>query len=79
MSAEVFNLDPKASTSAEAQELNRERRAKTGSYFGDRIKRVDGSAAPCEAPQPPTKPIELQPYPTRLNVAELGPLNEQRK
>ena len=79
MTAEIFNLDPKATTSAEYQEANKAKREKKGAYFGDRVKRVEGKASPDEAPVPPTKPIKLQPYPTRLNVAELGPLNEQRK
>ena len=77
MSAEVFK--PKFSTSAEAQEKNREKREKKGSCFTDRVTTIHGKAAPCEAPQPPTRPVKLQPYPTRLNVADLGPLNEQRK
>ena len=79
MTAQIFNLDPKATTSAEYQEANKAKRDQKGSYFGDRVKRVDGTAAPCEASQPPTKPLNFKPAPTRINVAELGPLNEQRK
>lgn len=79
MTAEIFNLDPRATTSADWQEENKAKREKKGSYYGDRIKRVDGSATPCEEPKPPTKPIQLQPYPTKLPVGNIGPLNEQRK
>ncbi len=80
MTAEIFNLDPKATTSAEWQEANKAKREQKGSYFGDRIKRVDGTAAPCEDPNDQhKKPIIFKPAPTRINVAELGPLNEQRK
>ncbi len=79
MTAEIFNLDPKATTSAEYQETNKAKRDHIGSYFGDRVKRIEGKAAPDEAPVFPTKPIKLQPYPTKLSVADLGPLNEQRK
>ncbi len=80
MTAEIFNLDPKATTSAEYQEANKEERDKKGAYFGDRVKRVEGTAAPCEDPADQhRKPIIFKPAPTRINVAELGPLNEQRR
>ncbi len=80
MTAEVFRLDPKATTSAEYQEENRAKREKLGASFTDRVTTVHGSAAPCEDPADQhRKPIIFKPAPTRINVAELGPLNEQRR
>ncbi len=80
MTAEVFNLDPRATTSADWQEENKAKREQKGAYFGDRVKRVEGTAAPCEDPADQyRKPIIFKPAPTRINVAELGPLDGQRK
>lgn len=78
MTAEIFK--PKFSTSAEVQEKKREKREKLGASFADRVTTVHGSATPCEDPNDQfRKPINFQPAPTRINVAELGPLDGQRK
>ncbi len=79
MTAEQFNLDPRATTSVEWQEENKEKRERKGNYYGDRVKRVDGKASPNEEPKAPNKPIQLKPYPTKLPVGNIGPVNGKPK
>ena len=57
MTAEVFR--PKFTTSARYHEEKAEERAETGSYFGDRVKRVDAPVT--EEPQKPlTRPLSAE-------------------
>ncbi len=67
------------SSSLEAQGKRRKKRENTGYDFDVLVKRVDVKAAPHEAPKPPTKPLALKPASTQTNVAQPGPLNEQRQ
>ena len=70
MTAESFK--PQFTTSASAQEENKEKREKAGVYFGDRVKTV--TTPPPEPPQgasDPLRPISSPP--------EVKPLTERQK